>query len=179
MQNTSCLIGFSMLVASAGAATPALAINFNLTPVTVVAPNYIGPIAIMGSVSNVSGHLNSAAVNFAFNSTFTAGINGVGPHFDAGFLAWNGVGTYTGAIYIMQMDATCLGYSGGMPLGHYAYNPGGPGGFSAIRLTFRSSTGVDQTATARYAIDVVPSPGPLATLALAGVSASRRRRRAG
>jgi hypothetical protein len=177
MQHQVGAIGLSILVASSGAARHAHALTFNLTPVTVVAPNYVGPIAIMGTVSNASGRLNSAAVNFAFNSTFTAGINGVGAHFDAGFLAWNGVGTYSGAIYIMQMDSTCLGYSGGMPLGHYAYNSGGPGGFSAIRLTYRSSTGVDQSATARYAIDVVPAPGALAAFTLSGLAMARRRRR--
>jgi len=168
-------IGLSILIASIGGTRHAHAITFNLTPLTVVAPNYVGPIAIMGTVRNASGRLNSAAVNFAFNSTFTAGINGVGAHFDAGFLAWNGVGTYSGAIYIMQMDSTCLGYSGGMPLGHYAYKWGG--GFSEIRLTYRSAAGVDQSATARYAIDVVPAPGALAAFALTGLAMARRRRK--
>ncbi|MGH7243799.1 MAG: hypothetical protein ACREJD_10315 [Phycisphaerales bacterium] len=154
----------------------ARAVNFSLNPATyTVSPSYVGPIVLTGTIKNSTGRLDQIGVSFAFNSTHTAGINGAGFYVDPAFLAWNGIGTYTGAIFALQMNSTCLGYANGMPLGHYASN--WAGGFSAISLTFRTASGLKETVIARYAIDVVPAPGACAAFGLVGLFGAGRRRR--
>ncbi|MBX3378999.1 MAG: hypothetical protein KF805_02805 [Phycisphaeraceae bacterium] len=167
----------------AGAAAPACAFTFTLTPVTNTTPNFAGTILITGTVSMGAGETfigpnTMSSVFLPFKPAFTAGFNGPGQTWDAGFLAWNGLGTYTGAIYNHQINAGNLGYSGGMPLGLYNFNPLGPSGQQpAIILWYLDPNGVDRSATATYAINVVPAPGALATIALGGLVALRRRRR--
>ena len=58
----------------------------------------------------------------SFAAGFTAGVQ----NFDPAFLAWNGVGTYTGSIYFFQISPSNLGFSGEMPLGLYNVNIFGP-----------------------------------------------------
>jgi hypothetical protein len=163
-------------------AASASAFTFTLTPVTVTTPNFAGTISINGTVSMGVGEtfLNpntSSAVWLPFLPSFSAGFNGPGQAWDAGFLAWNGLGTYTGAIYNHQVNPGNLGYSGGMPLGLYNFNPLGPFGQQpAIRLDYIDPNGGLKSVTAVYAIDVVPTPGSVSLLAMGGLLAARRRR---
>ncbi|MBL8875888.1 MAG: hypothetical protein JNM86_08855 [Phycisphaerae bacterium] len=178
-------IGFGVSAAAFAAffsSTHADAMTFSLTPVTVTTPNFAGTISITGTVSMGVGEtfLNPnvmSAVWLPFLPSFTAGFNGPGQNWDAGFLAWNGIGTYSGAIYNHQINAGNLGYAGGMPLGLYNFNPLGPGGQQpAIRLNYVDANGSTQQAIANYAIQVVPAPGGAALLGVAGLCAFRRRR---
>lgn len=186
-RQSACLgrIGAALFTAAFGAfldAPRANAMTFSLTPVTVTTPTFAGTIAITGTVSMGVGEtfLNPnvmSAVWLPFLPSFTAGFNGPGQNWDAGFLAWNGIGTYTGAIYNHQINAGNLGHAGGMPLGLYNFNPFGPGGQQpAIRLNYIDANGSTQQAIANYAIQVVPAPGASALLAAGGLSAVRRRR---
>lgn len=161
--------------------TAANAATFSLTAVTNTTPNFAGTILITGTVTVGAGEIFlgpnvMSTVHLPFLSSFTAGFNGPGQTWDAGFLAWSGVGTYTGAIYNHQINPGNLGYSGGMPLGLYSFNPLGPGSSPAIVLNYIDTNGVTQAMSSKYAINVIPSPGPLATLALGTVLVTRRRR---
>jgi len=110
----------------------------------------------------------------SFAAGFTAGVQ----NFDPAFLAWNGVGTYTGSIYFFQISPSNLGFSGEMPLGLYNVNIFGPNAQPGIILSFAGPSGATQSATANYAINVVPTPGAAALLGLGGLlSAGGRRRR--
>ncbi|MGH7243805.1 MAG: hypothetical protein ACREJD_10345 [Phycisphaerales bacterium] len=170
------------LVALIGIAGPAGAFTFTLTPVTNTTPNFAGTILITGTVTMGAGEtfLNPnvmSSVFLPFKPAFTAGFNGPGQTFDAGFLAWNGLGTYTGAIYNHQITAGNLGYSGGMPLGLYNFNPLGPSGQQpAITLWYVDPNGVSQSSTATYAINVVPTPGGMAMFGAGALISMRRRR---
>ncbi len=170
------------VAATLGLEAPARAFTFSLTPVTNTTPNFAGTILITGTVSVGIGEtfLNPTVMSsvwLPFKPAFTAGFNGPGQTFDAGFLAWNGIGTYTGAIYNHQINAGNLGYSGGMPLGLYNFNPLGPNGQQpAIRLNYIDANGATQSAIANYAVNVLPSPGSTVVLALAGAVAAKRRR---
>jgi len=165
-----------------GIATSAEAFVFTLTPVTNTTPNFAGTILINGTVTMGAGEtfLNpnvQSSVWLPFKPAFTAGFNGPGQTWDAGFLAWNGLGTYTGAIYNHQINAGNLGYSGGMPLGLYNFNPLGPFGQQpAIQLYYIDPNGVMKSSTSTYAINVVPSPGSATMIGIAGVLVARRRR---
>jgi len=165
-----------------GIATPAKAFVFTLTPVTNTTSNFAGTILITGTVSMGIGEtfLNpnvQSSVWLPFKPAFVAGFNGPGQTFDAGFLAWNGIGTYTGAIYNHQINAGNLGYSGGMPLGLYNFNPLGPLGLQpAIQLFYIDPNGSMQSKTSAYAINVVPSPGSATMIGIGGMLAARRRR---
>lgn len=164
------------------AANPARAFTFTLTPVTVTTSNFAGTIQINGTVTVgpgetfISPNLMSS-VWLPFLPSFSAGFNGPGQTWDAGFLAWNGIGTYTGAIYNHQIIPGNLGFSGGMPLGLYNFNPFGPGGQQpAIRLWYTDASGASQSNFATYAIDVIPAPGSLTMASLCGLLVARRRR---
>lgn len=172
------LLALGALALSTSAANAA---TFSLTAVTNTTPNFAGTILITGTVTVGAGEifLNPnvmSTVNLPFLSSFTAGFNGPGQTWDAGFLAWSGVGTYTGAIFNHQISSGNLGFSGGMPLGLYSFNPLGPGGSSSLVLNYIDANGTTQSMVGKYAINVIPSPGPLATLALGTVLVTRRRR---
>ncbi|MBY0111607.1 MAG: hypothetical protein K2Y21_02205 [Phycisphaerales bacterium] len=174
-------LAVAVLAPLALASHHASAFTFTLTPVTTTTSNFAGTIAINGVVSMGAGEvfyspLVMSSVSLPFKSSFTAGFNGPGQTWDPAFLAWNGIGTYTGAIYNHSINAGNLGYSGGMPLGLYATNPLGPSGGSGIILHYLDANGVDQSSAANYAINVVPTPGPAAVLALGSLVALRRRR---
>lgn len=175
-------IGLALLSGMALAASAAHAFTFTLTPITTTTPNFAGTILINGTVSMGAGETFispnlMSSVYLPFLPSFTAGFNGPAQNWDAGFLAWNGIGTYTGAIYNHQINAGNLGFSGGMPLGLYNFNPFGPSGQQpAIRLWYTDALGMSRAREATYAIDVVPAPGALATLGLCGTIAMRRRR---
>jgi hypothetical protein len=162
---------------------PVQAMTFSLTPVTNTTPNFAGPILIQGSITMGVGETMlsptlMSTVNLPFLSNFSAGFNGSAQTWDTGFLAWNGVGSYTGAIYSHQISANNLGFSGGMPIGLYGSNPLGPGGLASIRLHFTDAGGQTQFVDSSYAINVVPTPGA-ATLLGAGALVITRRRRSG
>ena len=159
----------------------ALAGTFTLTPVTVTTPNFGGTIAINGVVSMGSGEslihplvMSSSAVPFL--SDLSAGFNGPGQNWDAAFLAWSGVGTYSGAIFDHIVTPGNLGYAGGMPLGLYGTNPLGPSGGAGITLHYIDVNGTTASFAANYAINVVPAPGTAGLMALGGLLATRRRR---
>jgi hypothetical protein len=164
----------------AAAVQPAHAFIFTLNPVTNTTPNFAGPIFINGTVTVAPSEtfytptvMSSVALPFL---GFTAGFNGNGQTFDAAFLAWNGIGTYTGAIYNNQVSTNNFGYTGGMPVGLYNSNVIGPGGQSAITLNYADANGITRSAVAAYAINVVPTPGAASMLAMTGLMVSRRRR---
>lgn len=168
-------------VVIAAAAVPAQAFVFTLTPVTTTTPNFTGLIQIQGSVTVASNEtflspnlVSTFAAPFlpGFAAGFTAGVQ----NFDPAFLAWNGVGTYIGPIYFFQNSPSNLGFSGGMPLGLYNVNIFGPNAQPGIILSYAGPTGATQSAAANYAINVVPTPGAAAVLALGGLMAGRRRR---
>lgn len=166
-------------VGSAGAA--ASAFTFTMTPVTNTTSNFAGTIAINGVVSMGVGEtfihpsmMSTSAM--PFNAGLTAGFNGPGQNWDAGFLAWSGVGTYTGAIFNHVITPSNFGYAGGMPMGLYGTNPLGPSGGAGIILHYIDANGVQKSAAANYAINVVPSPAGASVLGVAGVFAARRRR---
>lgn len=170
----------SVAAAAAGVAGPAYAFVFTLTPVTNTTPNFASPIQIQGMVSLAAGETFLAptvmsTVNLPFLSNFSAGFNGNGQMFDAAFLAWNGVGTYNGPIYDHMVSANNLGYSGGMPLGLYGSNVLGPGGLSSIILSYTDGAGATHSATAAYAINVVPAPGAVTVGGIGGALLLRRR----
>jgi len=168
-------------VVAAVAANPAHAFVFTLTPVTNTTPNFAGPILINGTVSLGVGEsflhpTVMSTVHLPFLSNFSAGFNGNGQTFDPGFLAWNGVGSYTGPIYNHQVSANNLGFSGGMPLGLYGSNVLAPGGLSSIILSYTDANGLTQSVNAPYAINVIPAPGAAVVLGTATLLAARRRR---
>lgn len=159
----------------------AKAFTFTLTPVTVTTPNFAGTILITGTVSMGAGEtflhpnvMSSHAV--PFTPGFTAGFNGAGNTWDPGFLAWNGIGTYTGSIFNHVIVPGNLGYAGGMPLGLYNTNPLGPGGLPGIQLFYIDPNGSTKSAFANYAVNVVPGPGGAGVFGLAGLVAACRRR---
>ncbi|MCE9558408.1 MAG: PEP-CTERM sorting domain-containing protein [Armatimonadetes bacterium] len=170
---------FALLSILASAAAQAM--TFTLTPITNTTPNFVGPINIMGSVVCAPGerYLFWSQFDAPFLSSFTAGFNGAPQNFTPGFLAWNGLGSYTGAIYQHGCNPTNLGWSGGMPVGLYDSNPFGPGGKSSIQLTYATTNGTTAVAIAKYAINVqaVPEPSSIAAVGLGGVALMRRRRR--
>ena len=166
------------LAALAGAAHAG---TFTLTPVTNTTPNFAGTILIQGVVSAGPGESFlspnvMSTVNLPFLAGFTAGFNGSGQTFDPAFLAWNGLGTYTGPIYDHQISTNNAGYACGMPLGLYGSNPFGPAGMSSIVLHYTSVTGQTQSVSANYAVNVIPAPGAMAVLGLGGLLVARRRR---
>lgn len=171
------------LLASAAAWSPcAQAFTFTMTPVTNTTSTFAGAIAINGVVSVGVGEtfihptvMSTSAM--PFKSNLSAGFNGPGQNWDAGFLAWNGVGTYTGAIFNHVIVAGNLGYAGGMPLGLYGTNPIGPSGGPGIVLWYIDANGVQTSAAANYAINVVPAPAAPALLGIVGCIAARRKRR--
>ncbi len=178
MYRLSCAI---VPVALAALAAPVQAFVFTLTPITNTTSNFAGPILIQGTVSVGPGetfiHPNVMSAQYMpFLAVPTAGFNGSGQNFDPGFLAWNGVGTYTGPIYNHQVSANNLGYSGGMPLGLYASNLIGPGGLSGITLNYVDANGLDHPAFAPHGVNVVPAPGAIGVLCLGGLLAAKRRR---
>jgi hypothetical protein len=164
------------------AAIPAQAFTFSLTPVTTTTPNFAAPIQIMGTVTLAAGQTcyspNVMSSSYPpFLPSFAAGFNGTGNTWDPAFLAWNGVGGYSGPVWDCLITPANLGYSGGMPLGLYGFNPLGPGGNAAITLTCFDSAG-DHNLTADFAVNVVPTPGSLLPLGIGALAAHRRRRKA-
>lgn len=171
----------ALLAAALCACPPAQGATVTLTPVTITTPNFGGPIVITGTVTMGPGEvmLNPTVQSshaMPFLSSYTAGFNGPGQQFDPAFLAWNGLGTYSGPILNHQISPGNLGYSGGMPLGLYGSNVLGPGGGSGIVLYFVSTSGSVDPMSATFAIQVVPAPGAAAALGLAACLAGRRRR---
>lgn len=157
------------------------AATFTLTPVTVTTPNFAGPILINGTVTMGAGETMyspnvQSTHGMPFLSTYTAGFNGNGQQFDPAFLAWNGVGSYSGPILNHQVSANNLGYAGGMPLGLYGSNVFGPGGQAFITLHYLGTDGADHQVSLTFAINVVPTPGAAALLGIGGLLAGRRRR---
>jgi hypothetical protein len=152
----------------AAVAAPAQAFMFSLTPVTNTTPNFAGTIFIQGTITLgpgetfLSPNVMSSQI-LPFISGFTAGFNGSGQTWDPGFIAWNGVGSYSGPIYNHLISTNNLGYAGGK---------------SALILHYTDAQGFTQPATAVYAVNVVPAPGAAAVLACCGLVATRRRRSA-
>lgn len=155
--------------------------TFTMTPVTNTTPNFAPPIQIFGTVTMAAGETMYSPTMMSqhgmpFLSTYTAGFNGSGQQFDPAFLAWNGVGTYSGPIIDHQVSANNLGYAGGMPMGLYGSNVFGPGGQASVTLYYVGTDGADHPMTATFAINVVPAPGAAAALGLGGLLVARRRR---
>jgi len=170
-----------LALALASLAGPAHAFMFSLIPVTNTTPNFAGAILINGTVTVAPGEVffspnAMSTTHLPFLSNFAAGFNGNGQTWDPGFLAWNGVGTYSGPIYNHMVSANNLGYSAGMPVGLYGSNVLGPGGQSALILFYADLNGLTQSAPQTYAVNVVPAPGAAALLAMGALAASRRRR---
>lgn len=179
--NRSICAPASALAAALLSLTSAHAGTVTLTPVTNTTPNFAPPIQIIGTVTMAAGETmyspnvwSSHAMPFL--STYTAGFNGSGQQFDPAFLAWNGVGTYSGPILDHQVSANNLGYAGGMPVGLYGSNVLGPGGLAGITLHYIGADGLDHAMTATFAINVTPTPGAAAVLGIGGLLASKRRR---
>jgi len=152
-----------------------------MTPVTNTTSNFAGTILIQGTVSLGVGEtfLHPTVMSsqiMPFLSTYTAGFNGPGQNFDPAFLAWNGVGSYTGPIYNHQIGPGNFGYAGGMPLGLYGSNLLGPGAQSGIILHYVDANGLDHGVFAPHAVNVIPAPGALALAAVGGCVVVRRRR---
>lgn len=171
----------SLALVTAVAAPRAAAFTFTMTPVTNTTSNFAGVIAINGVVSVGVGEtfIHPSLMSLSampFKSNLSAGFNGPGQNWDAAFLAWNGVGTYSGAIFNHVIVPGNLGYAGGMPLGLYGTNPLGPSGGAGIILHYIDANGVQQSAAANYAINVIPTPATASILALAALGAARRRR---
>lgn len=155
--------------------------TFTMTPVTNTTPNFAPPIQIIGTVTmGVGETMYSPNVwsshGMPFLSNNSAAFNGNGQQFDPAFLAWNGVGTYSGPIVDHQVSANNLGYAGGMPLGLYGSNFAGPGGLAFVTLHYIGADGFDHAMTATFAINVTPTPGAAAVLGLGGLLAAKRRR---
>lgn len=172
-------VAAALLVACGSAAQAA---TFTLTPITNTTPNFAGPILINGTVTMGAGEtMYSPNVwsshGMPFLSNYSAGFNGSGQQFDPAFIAWNGVGSYSGPILNHQVSANNLGYSGGMPLGLYGSNVFGPGGQAFITLHYIGTDGLDHAVNLTFAINVVPTPGTLALLGAGGLVGARRRRR--
>lgn len=168
-------------VVFAAVTVPAHGFVFSLTPVTNTTPNFAGAILIQGTVTVAPGEtffspLTMSTVHLPFLPGFTAGFNGNGQTWDPGFLAWNGTGTYSGPIYNHMVSPNNLGYAGGMPLGLYGSNVLGPGGQSALILSYADANGLTQFSTQTYAVNVVPAPGAAVLLAVGGMAGIRRRR---
>lgn len=178
MSRLACAV---VAVVLAGASESANAFVFSLTPVTNTTPNFAGTILIQGTVTVAPGEFLyptsvSSGVAVPFLSNYSAGFNGPPQNWNPAFLAWNGIGTYAGPIYDFSISPTNLGYAGGMPLGLYGSNLFGPGGLAALTLGYLDTNGLDQTASATYAINVVPAPGALTLVGVGGLCALRRRR---
>jgi hypothetical protein len=178
MSRLSCAVAAIVFTAAADSAN---AFVFSLTPVTNTTPNFAGTILIQGTVTVGAGEtfysptvVSSIAV--PFTAGLTAGFNALPQGWDPAFLAWNGLGTYSGPIYDHSVNPSNLGYAGGMPLGLYGSNPFGPGGLSGLTLGYVDLDGLDQSAPSTYAINVVPTPGAMALVGVGGVLVARRRR---
>jgi uncharacterized protein (TIGR03382 family) len=163
------------------AASHAGAITFTMTPVTTTTPNFVGLIPINGVVTIGPGEtfyhpsfMSTSAMPFL--SSLSAGFNGPGQNWDPGFMAWSGIGTYSGPIFNHVVTPSNFGYSSGMPLGLYGTNPFGPNGGAGIILHAADANGLTVSASANYAINVIPSPASASLLALATLVAGRRRR---
>ncbi|MCA9287840.1 MAG: hypothetical protein KDA05_04600 [Phycisphaerales bacterium] len=169
------------VAAMASLATQAQAFSFTLTPVTNTTPNFPGTIFITGTVIVDPGEtflhpsvMSASAPPFLAN--LTAGFNGPGNTWNPVFLGWNGQGNISGTIFNHVVTPGNFGYSGGMPVGLYASNFLGPNGQAGLVLHYIDALGVTRSASANYAINVVPAPGALALVGLAGIVAPRRRR---
>lgn len=178
MNRLVCALVPAVVAAAAGHAQ---AFVFTLAPVTNTTPNFASPILIQGTVTVAPGETFLAptvmsTVHLPFLANFSAGFNGSGQMFDPGFLAWNGIGTYTGPIYNHQVSANNLGFSGGMPVGLYGSNVLGPGGNSGIILSYINEAGLTQSVAATYAVNVIPAPGAAAAFGIGALFAARRRR---
>lgn len=168
-------------IAVTACAGSAHAFVFTMTPITNTTSNFAGPILIQGTVTVGPGEtfINPNLMSsqyMPFLATPTAGFNGTGQNFDPGFLAWNGLGSYTGPIYNYQVSANNLGYAGGMPVGLYTFNLLGPGGQSGTTLYYVDANGVDHPAFASHGVNVVPGPGMAGVITCAASMATRRRR---
>ncbi len=163
-------------IATVCAAVSANALSISLNPVTTVAPN-VGAFTINGTITAGAGEqfLFLNQIWFPFNAGFTAGFNGSNA-VDPSLAAWSGFGTYTGAIYDYAGGPGNYGYSGGMPVGLYDFNPGSPDFMPQIQATFQLPTGATEIAFSDYAVNVVPEPASMAALALGGMALLRRRR---
>lgn len=171
-----------LLIALLVAATAtAHAFSFTLTPITVTSPTNASPIYVNGVVTVASNETfysptMMSTAGMPFLPGFTAGFNGPGQSFTSAFLSWSGVGTYTGPVYQFAVNPGNLGYSGGMPQGLYSKNPFGPGGNAFITLNVAGPTGQTVSATATYAIQVVPESPAVIALGLGLVGLGLRRR---
>lgn len=181
--NTNRILAASLFVTLSGMAATSHAASISLVSATV-GPNQPGTAFIMGTVNVGPGEqvlspnlVSTLAVPYL--PSFTAGFtNGV--IFDANFIAWNGLSTYSGKILDFSVNPGNVGYAGGMPLGVYNTNPFGPGGGPGISLDYLDATGINEHSMhANYSITVAqttPEPASLSILALWGLALRRKRK---
>lgn len=172
-------VGFVAALTAAAATSNAALITLN-SP--TVGPNQPGTFFVTGTITVGPGEAflspnTVSTVALPLLPAFVAGFNYNCGNFDANVLAWNGLSTYTGNILDFTVNPNNFGYSGGMPLGVYNFNPGFPGSQPGISLDYIDPNGVEHTTIANYQITVaaVPEPASLAALALGAAILKRKR----
>ena len=166
----------AILLVAGIAVTPSLskAASFTLSSPTI-GPNQPGVFTVDGTVtvgageSVVSPNLIST-VWLPFLPSFAAGFNYNCGNFDSNFLAWNGTSPYTGKILDFNVNPNDLGYSGGMPVGIYNFDPFGPGAHPGVSLDWLDPNGGEHSMVANYHVTVESTPEP-ATMAFMGIGA--------
>ncbi|MBS1718370.1 MAG: PEP-CTERM sorting domain-containing protein [Armatimonadetes bacterium] len=150
-----------------------------------VGPNQPGTFYVTGTITVGAGETVLSpnvvsTVALPFLPAFTAGFNYNCGNFDNDILSWNGTTNYTGKILDFTVNPNNLGYSGGMPLGVYNFNPFFPNQQPGISLDFVDANGAEHSMQASYHITVTnttPEPASIAALAI-GALAIRRRKKA-
>lgn len=172
----------AVAIASLAVVASAHAFSYSLTPLTTVTQS-TGLFSINGTIAIGAGETFNGwnRVDFAFTPSASQAFNGVTENIDPAFAAWTGTGTYSGGIWdFSTTDSTNFGYSGGMPVGLYNFNPASIDSMPGIDVGYTDASGLGHTVRQNFAVEVVaaPEPASMAVLGLGALTLIRRRRAA-
>lgn len=162
------------------AAAASQAFSFTLDAITFTTADNTSEFFVYGTMTVEIGETFDGYIqhDFAFLPDFSAGFNSTSAIVSE-FNNFTGPGTYTGPVIRLDNISNNFGYNNGMPVGLYNSNPGSTDLLPGLIVGYHDVTGLPQEARANYAIqvDAVPEPATLSLLALAGITAFRKRRK--